>query len=113
MAVQRTVGEGSSFTVRIRTYDADNVLAAPTSLKYRVDCDTTGEVVRDWTTISPASDVTLRITANDCRIVDDKNRKEVRSLTVVVDDDLDTQFVPPTPYQWAVTNVAVGKSVTP
>lgn len=113
MAVQRTVGEGSSFTVRIRTYDADNVRTTPNSLKYRIDCDTSGEVIRDWTDLTASSDVTLRITSDDCRIVDDTNRKEVRSLSVVIDDNMETQFVPPAPFQWAVTNVATGRKVTP
>lgn len=112
MAAPRSVGEGSTFPVRIRVYDANNALTTPQSLKYRIDCETTGETIRDWTPVAALSDQTVTVTAADNRIVDDENRKEKRSLVVVIDDDLDTQFVPAAPYQWEVTNVARGKKVT-
>lgn len=112
MAAQRSVGEGASFTVRIRTYDADNVLSTPVSVKYRIDCATTSTVIRDWTQISASADQVLRITSSDTRIVNDANRRELRNLTVVIDDDLSTQFVPALPYDFYVNNVAPGQRVT-
>lgn len=113
MAVTRQVGEGSTFPVRIRTYDADSVPTTPLAVKYRIDCESTGETIRDWTTLAASSDQTVTITATDNRIVEDRNRKEKRSLTVVIDDDMSTQFVPPAPFQWEVTNVARRKGVVP
>lgn len=113
MPVYRKAGEGSAFPVRIRCYDDANDPTVPRAMKYRIDCETTGETVREWTSVSPAADVTVQVTAEDNRIIDDRNAKEVRTMTVVIDDDLDTQFVSPIPFQWAITNVGRGKKVVP
>lgn len=59
-------------------------LEAPATARYRVDCRTTGQQVRDWTEISPAATVEIEISSVENRILGDNDREE-RVVTVVGD----------------------------
>jgi hypothetical protein len=84
--------EGSAFTATAycRTR-ASAAAATPTTLKYRIDCLTTGREIADWTTLSAASSASISVTGAHNAIQDDSNDSEVRQLTVMADDGLSTQ----------------------
>lgn len=69
-------------------YFRDRATAAadtPTSVKYRIECLTTGNVLADWTTVTPASSVTVPVTATHNAIQDDCNAYETKQLLVAAD----------------------------
>ena len=84
--------EGSAFNVvayfRLRSTAA---AATPTSIKYRLDCLTTGMEILDWTTVSAASSATIAVTGAQNVIQNDGNDYEVKQLTVMLDEGLATQ----------------------
>lgn len=63
----------------------------PTTVKYRIDCLTTGKELADWTTVSAASNVSVAVTQTHNAIQDDSNRTEHKQLTIEADSDLSTQ----------------------
>lgn len=84
------VREGSAFTAT--AYFRDRATAAastPTSIKYRVDCLTTGRSLADWTTVSAASTATIAITSTHNAI--QSAGTERKQLTVAADYGLSTQ----------------------
>lgn len=82
------VKEGSAFTATAYFRDRATAAAdAPTAVKYRVDCLTTGKVLADWTTVSAAASVSIPLTATHNAIQSQCNRYEVRQLTVAADPD--------------------------
>ena len=108
-------GEGSSFKL---TAAFTNYLGEPVtmlSIKYRIDCLTNGQTVRDWTDVAPAEVVEIQVTPGDNIILNDSNRREKRQLTIVANDDSTTQFVACEDdlVLWQVANVLPGRSVLP
>jgi len=82
--------EGSAFTATAYFRDNDTALA-PTTASYRVDCLTTGKVLTDWTTLTPAASIAISITPTENAIQDDSNRTEKKQITVSADPDTTTQ----------------------
>jgi hypothetical protein len=84
--------EGSSFNVPVHFRDrATSAAVTPTTVKYRIDCLTTGKAVADWSTLSPSSAVTVSVSAAYNVIQSDANRTERKQITVKTDDGLSTQ----------------------
>lgn len=84
--------EGSAFTATAYCRTRASAAAeTPTSLKYRIDCLTTGKQIADWTTLTAASSASISVTGTHNAIQDDANDSEVRQLTVMADDGLSTQ----------------------
>ena len=84
------VQEGSAFTAT--AYFRDRATAAastPTNIKYRVDCLTTGTVLADWTTVSPATTATIAVTSTHNAI--QSAGTERKQITVAADYGLATQ----------------------
>lgn len=84
--------EGSAFTasVNLRTRSS-GAASTPTSLKYRIDCLTTGREVADWTSAAASSSASISITGTHNAILSDANDYEIKQLTVMADDGLSTQ----------------------
>ena len=82
--------EGTSFnaTAYFRSGDA---ASAPTTASYRLDCLSTGTVLQDWTSLTPAVSITIPITATNNAIQDNSNRYEKKQLTVAANPDTATQ----------------------
>lgn len=98
--------EGSSFNLTAKFYDDSAfpwTLSAPTSARYRIDCLTTGVVVRDWTNLSAASSITISVTASDNKIQSDLNTRENKMLTVQANAGLSTQYNEV--YRWKIYNL--------
>lgn len=84
-----TVQEGSSFnaTVNFRLNGADTTPAAST-VKYRLDCLTTGNILLDWTTTAaPTQPMDIAITSSYNDIKQQSNRREKKQITVVYNKD--------------------------
>jgi hypothetical protein len=69
----------------------DGSIVTPTTLKYRLDCLTTLQPIKAWTTLTPTAVTTIPITAAENAIRDDTNAYEDRSLVVLTDEGLATQ----------------------
>jgi hypothetical protein len=84
--------EGTGFTVTadFRTR-ATAAASTPTSVKYRVDCLTTGKELASLATVAASSSVNISITPAHNAIQNDGNEYEVKQLTVVADEGLTTQ----------------------
>lgn len=66
--VSRTAVDGSAVSFAVKVYDDSTepwVLTAPTTLQYRVDNPITGEVITEWTTVTPASSATVIVSGAD------------------------------------------------
>lgn len=87
-----TVAEGSAFsaTANFRTRST-SAASAPTTIKYRLDCLTSGAQIADWASVSAASSVTIAVTGTHNAIQSNGNDYEVKQLTVMADEGLTTQ----------------------
>ena len=75
--------EGSAFTGTAYFRDrATSAASVPSAAKYRIDCLTTKKTLQDWTTLTPASSISISITATHNAIQDLSNDFERRQLTV-------------------------------
>ena len=103
---QHQVNERSSFTATAKFY-ADTAapwtLAAPTTVQYRIDCLETRYPVRDWTSVTAASSVSIAVASADNAIIDNAHQREKRMLTVMADSGLSTQSQ--ATYEWNVINL--------
>jgi hypothetical protein len=96
--------EGASFVATAYFRDRATAAAdAPTTVKYRIDCKTTGRQIADWTEASAAASVAISITATHNAILNDCNEHEVKQLTVAGDYGAADQSVGV--IQWQVTNI--------
>jgi hypothetical protein len=77
-----TITEGSSADFTVAFLDADGLAAVPTAVRYRIDCMTTGAQVKDWTSLSPASSVTVPLTPTENVMQSESNARETRRVTV-------------------------------
>jgi hypothetical protein len=93
--------------------DATGTPTLPTTVHYRVDCETTKRPLLDWTPITVQSETT---TAGEVRyfveidipgsvnaIQSNRNRREVKTVLIVANKDLDSEYSQE--YQYIVKNV--------
>lgn len=86
------VQEGSAFSATAYFRDrATSASSVPTNAKYRVDNLSTGAVITDLTTLTPAASIVIPITAIHNAIQFNCNEREKVQLTVVGDSGLLTQ----------------------
>lgn len=79
----KQVVERSTAYLAVSFIDKAGEPAAPLTVQYRIDCDTTGEVVRDWTDVSAAPTVEIVLTAAENAMRNPSNRNERRTVTVI------------------------------
>ena len=84
------VNEANSFNAT-SYYRSSGAASAPTTAAYRIDDLTTGTVIADWTSLTPAVSISIPITSNNNRIIDRSNANEKRLLTVAADKDTTTE----------------------
>lgn len=86
------VAEGSVFTAtayfRTRSTSA---ASTPSTVRYRIECLTTGRTVLDWTSATAASSVSISMLPAYSAIKNDCNDQEVKQLLVEADAGLSTQ----------------------
>ncbi len=86
------VQEVDSFAVSAYFRDRATAAAdAPTTVHYRVDCLTTGQVVTDWTTAAAGASSSVLIRSAYNVIVCRSNEREKKQLTIRADKDDTTQ----------------------
>ena len=96
------VREGSSLYATVYFRD-DNSAVVPTTARYRIDCLTTGAIMRTWTDLTPAGSVDITIDFNDNAIESNYNNRERRQITVEIDAGLSTQTR--NTAEWNVKNI--------
>lgn len=94
-----TVNERTTLYVTLSFKDKEGAGFTPSSLKYRVDCITSGTVVRQLTDVpGPTQVYELKLIPSDTAIVKAGHRTEDRVLTVIASgptgDDQITEEVP-------------------
>jgi len=77
-----TVNEKSTSYLTVTPKDKDGVAATPTTLKYQIDCTTTGAVMKAETSLTPGASVEITITPTENAINDQRNSSEERKITV-------------------------------
>jgi hypothetical protein len=105
---ERRERSAATFTVKFHDQGAHDG-ATPTNVYYRLDDDGTGIVVADWTAVTLPEDiddeheVDITITPEQNRILRESCELERKTLTVMADRGLATQFV--ASYTFAVRNL--------
>lgn len=93
---REVINEASTATVAVRFYGTSNVLLTPSTIRYRIKDVSNDRVVKDWTTVTPASSIEIVIAAEDNEIYMDGSRPfrrfEERVLAVQANFDTSTQF---------------------
>lgn len=89
----RRINEGTAVELSVARRGDDGSLVTPTSLKYKVDCETSGTAITAWTTLTPASITAIAIPATSNAIQDDSNPYEDKVVTVMANAGLSTQEV--------------------
>lgn len=75
------MNEGSAFDATV--YFRDGATAAtPSTVHYRIDCQTTCKEVRGWTALTPGEQVTVPVQASDSEIQCELNDYETKRITV-------------------------------
>lgn len=82
-----TLNEGSRCFIKAKFFDKLQAPQIASSLQYRVDCETTGTVILDWTTVTPASTVEVQIDATLNTIISRRNRVERKVVTFLANAD--------------------------
>lgn len=101
MATQ--INERSRLPITIRFLDGNFVLCPPQIAKYRIDCQTTGQVILDWTTVPYGATVIVTVTPSQNAIIDDHNRFETKVMAVEANCELESQYVDS--FTWKVKNL--------
>lgn len=101
---QVNAGSAVTATVNFRTR-ATASASVPTSIRYRVDCLSTGRNIIDWTAVTAASAVSITVPGTDGEIINAGNDTEKRQLTVESDTGLSTQYR--SIARWFVRNLGI------
>lgn len=86
------INETSLLPVRWTVYDADGGVVVPSTVRYRVDCLTTGIEMVAWTTVTPSYQVNVVIPATVNTIRNNANATERKRITFQADAGLSTQL---------------------
>jgi hypothetical protein len=76
----KRVNEGTTCYLQVDLKDKANVVQAPNSVTYRIDCLTTGTVVRADTSVAPAASIEIVLTPADTAIHDPTNEIEEKRV---------------------------------
>lgn len=82
-----TLNEGSRCFVKAKFFDRAQMPQIPTSLDYRIDCETTGQAILDWTALTPAAAVEITVNATLNVIIFRNNPVERKVVTVRANAD--------------------------
>ena len=85
--------EGQSFTANFKFFDSAWVASSPTTIRYRIDCLTSGSVVKDWTTVTAAQSVDIAVSSADNAVQNSNNRIERKQMVVQSNYGTPTQGV--------------------
>jgi phage gp45-like len=105
MTVLQSINEGSTAYLTASFEDEDGVAVVPDSITYRIDCLTSGTVIRNNTSVTPATSIEIKLTPGDNVIVNPGTYcvSELRLVTVEAvlgDNDVITEE-----YKYAVKSL--------
>jgi len=87
------IKEGSNGYLEVFLLNKDGDPTIPSAVTYRIDCLTTGVVIRDTTEIIElGSMINITLEPVDTTIVDQQNEKEERLITIEADSGPDGQI---------------------
>lgn len=86
---RETVTEGSTAWLAIAFLDRAGQAQAPATVTYRIDCLTTGQVMRADTALPAAVELEIVLSPTDNRIVDPAHATERRRVTVRAENGAD------------------------
>lgn len=98
----KRISENEGFQYRA-TFREDGVEVTPTTVHWRVTKSDTGEVVQDWTSVTPSSSVTITVRGWLNTLASQYVKSERRLLTIVWDKGLDLEKSVDVPYLIAQT----------
>jgi len=87
---QGSTQEKSSFTATVY-FRESNAATTPTTARYRIDDNSTGDSIRGWTDLTPAVSIEITIEPDDNQIVSSTRREERRQITIEANTGLSTQ----------------------
>jgi len=82
-----TLNEGSRCFIKAKFFDNTGKQQIPSSVSYRVDCETTGTLIQDWTSVTPDVQVEVQINATLNKIVNQRNDIERKTVTFLANAD--------------------------
>ena len=105
----KTINELSSFDYPVRFYDEEDQPFSPTTVHWRVYCETTDTVVQDWTAATSVAETDevgnvtayradITVTGPMNALQKPNNAKELRHLLVVSNKDEDDELSQDFPY---------------
>lgn len=98
-----TVNEREYFKLRWTVLDENAAASVPRSMRYRVECRTTGKELVAWTDIPLNATTTLAIPSSVNAIQKDSNPVETKVITVDTNYEDDDRV--PAEYAWDVRNL--------
>lgn len=97
-----SVNEGSRLPLTFKLFDFATTPIEPTTLRYRIECESTGRELVAWTEVTPAAVTSLIIPASVNAIQSRSNSFELKTMTVEADADTDNAITEE--YTWRVKN---------
>ena len=82
-----TLNEGSRCFVKAKFFDKQENPQIPTSVQYRIDCETTGQNLLDWTFLTPDTVIEITVDATLNTIISPRNSLERKVLTIKANAD--------------------------
>lgn len=82
-----TLNEASRCWVKVKFFDKDEMPQIPSAVRYRIDCETTGQIVLDWTTFSTDTVIEIEVIAPLNAIINTRNPIERKVMTVQANSD--------------------------
>lgn len=90
--MSRTHNELSQVIVTVQPLDANGKATLPTTAEYRIDDCRTEKQLVNWTSLTPGISMTITIPGTVNAIINtDRATPEVKTVTVRIDNGLDTQ----------------------
>lgn len=86
-SVTQAVIEGAIQKLSVRALDSNLATATPSSARYRIDNLTTGETVKNWTSLTPATSMDILISATDNALQSCYERERRQVLIEASDSD--------------------------
>lgn len=100
------VDEKKKTWITVSFRDRTGVLAAPTTARYRIDDRATRREVKPWTSLTPATSITIEVLPASNTILNDKKQEEIKVLTTEAVYGADaTDDVLTAEYEYAVRNL--------
>jgi len=110
-----TINERAGLEYDARFFDSAKRPALPATAHWRLDCETTGRVLQDWTELAVQSSTgatglvtsvfaLIEIDGSLNAIQSNKNARELKTLLIVANKDLPREYSVNPPYQYYVRN---------